>query len=93
MDFSRGQPGDQEGGPGPGLPGGLLWEQVCSPGGLEAGDPAALGLGLLGEEPFLLSEPWSRPWGHLSFHLAPQIEPPSHHFSPEEVRIRVLGRQ
>lgn len=29
----------------------------------------------------------------LSSHLAPQIEPASHHLSPEEVRIGVLGRQ
>lgn len=29
----------------------------------------------------------------LSFHFAPQIEPPSHHLSPEEVRIGILGRQ
>lgn len=27
----------------------------------------------------------------FSFHLAPQIEPPSHHFSPEEVRVGVMG--
>lgn len=29
----------------------------------------------------------------LSFHLAPQIEAPSHHFSPEEVRMECWGVQ
>lgn len=37
MDLSHG-PGAEEGGPGAGLAGGLLWEQVCGAGGLEAGN-------------------------------------------------------
>lgn len=37
MDLSHGRPGDGQGGPGAGLPGGLLWEQVGSTGGLGAG--------------------------------------------------------
>lgn len=51
----------------------------------------ALGLGLLCEAPFLLSGDSPGLPDTLSFHLAPQIEPSSHHLSPEEVRSRVLG--
>lgn len=80
MDLSHPRPGgNEEGGAGAGPPEGLLWEQVCGAGGVGGQGPGALGLGLgLGLR------------DTLSFLLAPQIEPPSHHFSPEEVRIGVL---
>lgn len=39
MALSCHKPGDQEGGPGAGPPEGLLWEQVCGTGVLDAGAP------------------------------------------------------
>lgn len=91
MDLSHSRPGDKEGGPGIGPPGGLLGEQVCGVGWrLGAGAPGPKPGPALGGA-VLPPEPWSRPPNTLFFPLGPQIEPPPPHFSPEEVRIGVLG--
>ena len=92
MDPSHGRPGDKEGGPGAGPPGGLPQEQVRSTAGLDAGcwGPRALGLGLPWGEPYGHPKPGPGLWDTLSFCLTPQIEPSSHHLSPEEVRILVF---
>lgn len=65
MDLSHSRPGEEEGDPGAGPPGGLLWEQVCDPGGRRL-SPCALGLGLLCQEPSP-SRARSRPPGHFVF--------------------------
>lgn len=92
MDPSHGRPGDKEGGSGAGPPGGLPQEQVRGTTGLDARcwGPRALGLGLPWGESYGHPNPGPGLWDTLSFCLAPQIEPSSHHLSPEEVRIRVF---
>lgn len=48
------------------------------------------GSGLGGAVPVHLSLLWASR-DTLPFHFILQIQPPSHHFSPEQVRVRVLG--
>jgi hypothetical protein len=84
MDLSSSRPGDEQGSPEVSSQEACYGNRCGTLVGLEAG---VLGPGCPRPGPFCLAEQASRDTS--SFHLVLQIEPPSHHLSREEVRIRV----
>lgn len=70
MDLSHGGPGDEEGSPGSGLPGNLLWEQVCGTGGVGGWAPQPWAWAGSVRRHSCCAAPVQASWTP-SFHLAP----------------------